>query len=294
MNATFSEKSLPSLYVFRNQGGSFDDDAADYRIARSTWIVWWIYRPTTDAKSAIRFPFANAIAKLIDAALDDGRHPAYVQTGDTDVHAPSYTADADAIKSSFATSAIDQEFSGADLDGAIGGDEMTPPRSPTITISGADVLPGSAVTWTGINAVDQEIVVDVEITGAGTFDAQYEFKRIDAVTLGAQSGPSATVQLGLAARAGLGTDIYAAAGLHDINPGRPTVKKIEIQLRDNAPAVPFDALEVILDVQERLVPDLEQYDLLDDGSGADGVNAGAEMTFVRSDESVIDTAFYDD
>jgi hypothetical protein len=150
------------------------------------------------------------------------------------------------------------------------------------------------VTWTGINAVDQEIVVDVEITGAGTFDAQYEFKRIDAVTLGAQSGPSATVQLGLAARAGLGTDIYAAAGLHDINPGRPTVKKIEIQLRDNAPAVPFDALEVILDVQERLVPDLEQYDLLDDGSGADGVNAGAEMTFVRSDESVIDTAFYDD
>jgi hypothetical protein len=294
VNTKFSDNPLPALYLFRSQGGNFDDDASDYRVARSTWIAWWIFRQTTDAKSAIRFPFANAVAKLIDASLDDGRHPAYVQEGDTDVHAPSYTADADSIKESFATSASEQEFSGADLDGAIGGDEMAPPRSPTLTISGADVLPGSTVTWSGINAVDQEIAVEVEITGAGTFDANYDFKQITSVTLGTQSGSNATAQLGTAARAGLGTDIYTAAGLHDITPGRPTVKVINIPSHNGDPSTPYDALEVVLDVEERLVPDLEQYDLLDDESGSDGVNAGAEMTFVRSDESVIDTAFYDD
>jgi hypothetical protein len=294
VNTKFTEKSLPAIYVFRNQGGTFDDDASDYRVARSAWVLWWIFRPTTDDKFSIRAPFANAIGKLIDASLDDGRHPAYVREGDTDVYAPSYTADVDSIKTSFATDAGEQEFSGADLDGAIGGNEMAPPRSPTLTISGADVLPGSTVTWSGINAVDQEIAVEVEITGAGTFDANYDFKQITSVTLGAQSGSNATAQLGTAARAGLGTDIYTAAGLHDITPGRPTVKVINIPSHNGDPPTPYDALEVILDVEERLVPDMEQYDLLDDESGSDGVNAGAEMTFVRSDESVIDTAFYDD
>lgn len=294
VNTKFSEKALPSLYIFRSQGGIFEDTAADYRIARSTWTVWWIFRQTTEAKSAIRMPFANAIGKLIDAALDEERHPAYVQDGDDDPYAPSFDADAAAIATAFASSTGAMELTGAGLDGEVGGTEMNPPRSPTLTISGdaASVDVGSTVTWTGLNALGQEIEVAQTITGLGTVHAHYDFASITSVAIEPQAGTGALMQLGLDARAGLGTHILSAAGLHDIGASRPTPKVINMPVGQGE-VVPYDALEVILEVEERLVFDLEQYDLLDDDSGADGVNAGADQTLVRSDGSVIDQAFYD-
>jgi hypothetical protein len=294
VNTAFSETPLPALYVFRSQGGTFEDAAADYRTARSTWTVWWLLRQTTDPKSAVRAPFANAIGKIIDAALDAGRHPAYVQEGDTDTFAPSFEADPDAIATAFASSTDPVELSGADLDGEVGGAEMTPPRSPTITISGpgTDVAVGSTVTWTGLNVLGQEIAVEQEIAGTGIVHAHYDFARVTSVAIGAQTGTGLTMQLGLAARVGLGTHVLSAAGLQEIRATRPTPKTVNMPAGQGN-VEPYDALEVILEVEERLVPDLEQYDLLDDGDGADGVNAGANQTFVRRDGSVIDSAFYD-
>jgi hypothetical protein len=186
------------------------------------------------------------------------------------------------------------ELTGADLDGEVGGAEMTPPRSPTLTVSGdaSSVAVDSTVTWTGVNALGQEIEVAQAISGLGTVHAHYDFARITSVAIEPQAGTGALMQLGLAARTGLGTHILSAAGLHDIRSSRPTPKIINMPV-GQGDAVPYDALEVILDVEERLVPDLEQYDLLDDGAGSDGVNAGADQTFVRGDGSVIDQAFYD-
>ncbi len=293
VNTKFAEKGLPALFVFRSQGGTFEDAAADYRTARSTWTVWWILRQTTDHKAAVRAAFANAIGKIIDAALDAGRHPAYVQEGDQDPYAASHEADAAAIATAFASSTDVVTLLGADLDGEVGGAEMNPPRSPTLTITGdaASVAVGSTVTWTGLNALDQEIAVEQAITGLGTVHAHYDFARVASVSIEPQAGTGAMMTLGLAARAGLGTHILSAAGLQDIRATRPTPKVINMPTGDRD--VQYDALEVILDVEERLVPDLEQYDLLDDDSGADGVNAGADQTFVRRDGSVIDQAFYD-
>lgn len=293
VNTTFTEKDLPALFVFRSQGGPSEDMAADYRVARSTWTVWWMMRKTTDEKKAVRAPFLNAIGKIIDAALDTGRHPAYVQEGDDDPYAPSHEADAAAIATAFATSTAVLELSGADLDGEVGGAEMNPPRSPTLTITGdtASVAVGSTVTWTGLNALGQEIAVAQTITGLGIVHAHYDFARVTSVAIEPQAGTGALMQFGLAARAGLGTHVLSAAGLQDIRASRPTPKIINMPAGNET--VPYDALEVVLDVEERLTPDLEQYDLLDDDSGADGINAGADQTFVRRDGSVIDQAFYD-
>jgi hypothetical protein len=296
-NHKFADKNLPALYIYRSQSSPFDDYAEDYRVAKSTLTVWWIYRPTTQDKESIRAPFANAVAKLIDAMLNEGRDPAYVHPSDFDTRAPSYVAAPASIKASVATSTTEQVYSGAALNGEIGGDVMDPPRSPTATLTGPSGAfeTGSLITWAGINTLDQEVEVSVEIAGPGLLDARYDFKRIDSVLADPQLTTGGTITLGTAARAGLGSDIYALARFYDIKATNAAAKIINIPMLNDAPK-PYDALEVLLSIEERQIPDLEQYDLLDDGDGsgnAEGLNAGADVTFVRDDESVIETAFYD-
>jgi hypothetical protein len=293
-NHRFSEKSLPALYVFRSQSTPFGDDAEDYRICRSTFTVWWIWRPTTEAKEAIRAPFANAVEKLVDASLNVGRDPAYVLADDADKRAPSYAAAPGSIKAAVATATTERTYTGAALNGDIGGDVMNPPRSPTVTLAGSAgaFIVGSLITWTGINALDQDVEVSVEVSGLGVLDAHYDLKRIDSVIVDAQANTAGTLAFGTAARTGLGTDIFEAARLQDIKVSRGTPKIINIQVR-NDEVRQYDAHEILIDLEERQIPDLEQYDLLDDGDGSAGVNAGADVTFVREDESVIETAFYD-
>jgi len=293
----FSENALPAIYLFRSSGTgarAVEDAAEDYRLERSTWVFWWVYRPTTQSKSKKRAPFVNAVAKIIDEALDRGRDAAFVRAGDTDPLSASHEPATDSIKLAVATATTPQTYSGAALDGAIGGATMNPPRSPTVTASGpaGAFAPGSRITWRGVNALGLEVEVSVDLAGPGIYDARYDFKRIDAIDVDPQASADGAFEFGTAARAGIGTDIFVAAGLHDIRAGRWSAKTITIYVKRGEPKS-YDALEVLLEAAERRVYPLEDFDLLDDGAAPEG-NAGAEVTLVREDGSTIDTAIYDD
>jgi len=292
--AGFSSEVLPSLFLFRSQGGPFEDQALDIRIATGTWTLWWIYRETTDAKRALRFPFANAIAKIIDDALERERDHAYVRTGDTDVLAPSIAADTDSVKLSVATATSPQMFTGGALDGFVGATVMDPPRSPTIILAGPDgsFIAGATYTIVGLNTIDQSVTLSLVTNGPGTYDVNYDLKQVTSITAPAQADALGTQQFGTAGRAGLGTDIYAAAGLWQLRAGRQTPKLINIQIQNSDPRA-YDALEMLIEVQERREVDIAQFALLDDGSGSAGINAGVEMTLLTDEDDVASTAFYD-
>lgn len=84
---TFNEKDLPCLFVFRDD--SVADQAIewladDYRFQPSIVRAWWVMPVATQEKRALRFPFSNAITKVIDQAIERQRDPSWVVAGDPD------------------------------------------------------------------------------------------------------------------------------------------------------------------------------------------------------------------
>lgn len=86
----FNARDLPTLYVFRDEDIATQTTewlACDYRYATSKIHVWWVMPNVAQATRAIRYAFLNAIDKAIDQAVERGRDPSWVVTGDTDPQA---------------------------------------------------------------------------------------------------------------------------------------------------------------------------------------------------------------
>lgn len=82
----FNEKELAALFAWRLRG-EVETLADDYDIETATLTLLWVF-PTAQAEhQARRAPILNGLTKGLDAALKRGRHPAWVQTGDTDTQA---------------------------------------------------------------------------------------------------------------------------------------------------------------------------------------------------------------
>lgn len=88
----FNERDLPALFVYRDEGHVADElewTADDYRFERGQIVLLWIPPTATQDKRAIRAPIVNAIGKVLDLAIERGRDPAWIVTGDTDPQAAS-------------------------------------------------------------------------------------------------------------------------------------------------------------------------------------------------------------
>ena len=83
--AAFTSKRTPCLYVWRS------DEPAPQRIritqgwetVRSQIALLLVFPPPTQSKQKLRTNIRNAIDKAVRAAVRQGRHPAWVQAGDT-------------------------------------------------------------------------------------------------------------------------------------------------------------------------------------------------------------------
>lgn len=78
-----NEADLPALYVIRGEP-SGEIWADEWEIERSTVTVKWVLPTSAQEVIGKAHPFANAITKLIRAAIEAGRHPSYVIPGDVD------------------------------------------------------------------------------------------------------------------------------------------------------------------------------------------------------------------
>jgi len=259
----FSEKYLPALFVYRATGAANSWEATDLRVAMDTITLLWVFPTGAQPAERIRVPMVNALSKLIDAAVEADRDPSYVHPSDTDPTAAAIAADTDSIKTSVATSTSSASYSGAALDGVIGGASFAQPRTCTVTIGGASgaFVNGSIVTVTGLNVLGQQFTDTITIsttTIPATLSTEYSFLQITQIDVEAQADVTGTLEFGLNAYQGRGSLVlnFAPTGFKRV--GNWTAKPITIQTTDgNGVVIPryYDALEVPMETYERWIPD---------------------------------------
>lgn len=89
----FSAEWLPCLFVFRpgretrELVETFEQVADEYRFMKSRVVARWIMNPVQAANNRRRNSIFDAVRKAIDAAVNIGRHPAWIVPGDTDLKA---------------------------------------------------------------------------------------------------------------------------------------------------------------------------------------------------------------
>ncbi len=140
-------------------------------------------------------------------------------------------ADVDAIRVAAATVTSARTLSGTDLDGAVGGDEMVPPRNITITTAG--VTPADAPANATINGwvrdssgkliAQSETIAVSQIAGAAA--GALAFSKVETIDEEAADGTAATLAYGFGDVIGLGKPLKSRAGaaavLGEIEAGTP-------------------------------------------------------------------------
>lgn len=271
---SFAENQLPAIYMDRASGERPVWQTEDWRILRDSWTLLWVFPPAVQATQRARNSITSGIVKVIDRAVEQCRDPAWVATGDTDETAATVAAAPTAIKTSIASAVTAQSYTGAALNGAIGAGAISPPRLPSVTVSGtaADVLADSIVTFTGTGADGTARVSRVTLAAAaGTYYGDWSLSAVSAIDVPAQTGTGALFTFGLAAFTGLGSIPMVLAGLQEIEVRG--WKDITFTLAmEGAPARTYEALEVTFDVVEELHPDTDALD-----------NAALDVGFTYSD-----------
>lgn len=131
-------------------------------------------------------------------------------------------ADTDAILTSQSSSDTRQEYTGSDLDGVVGTDEMVPPRNITITTSAsADIDAVDVIVRGFIRNADGELVAqeeDITLSDAGgaTDSGTRAFSTISEIIVPEQSGGGGTLEVGFGPVIGLSRPLKTRAGLANV------------------------------------------------------------------------------
>ena len=124
-------------------------------------------------------------------------------------------ATTNAIKTAIASSVTPASYSGAALNGAVGGAKLSTPRKPTVTTAGGTAADAPATaTFTGLdeNGAVQTETVNVSQTAA-TVTATKFFSKITQIDLAAADGTGATLAFGFSKELRLPAVPVSRAGL---------------------------------------------------------------------------------
>lgn len=255
--APFNERYLPALFLYRAGGGDQKWEMLDKRVARDTVTLLWIFPTGAQAAERIRVPYVNALVKLIDAGVEAMLDPCWSYPSDPDPLAPSLVADPNAIKLAIATSASAQSYSGAALNGAIGGGAFAQPRAATVTLMGsaADYVNSSTVTFTGLDVLGLTQTQTVTIVAASvpyTLTTSYAFTQITSIAVQAQATTAGTMEFGLSAFAGRGSLVtnFAPTGLRRAGQWKAQPITIPVQMGDKTTTRHYDAVEIPMETYE--------------------------------------------
>ncbi|MEJ7728213.1 MAG: hypothetical protein WKG00_03275 [Polyangiaceae bacterium] len=183
---SFNEKHLPAMWGWRTRGTP-NDWAADVRIEEGTISLLWVYAPAQQEHQRIREPFANALAKALDAAVAAGAHPSWIH--------PLDTALPEAFLTPTLLGAAPLLLEGNDLDGAVGSRRVISPRRVTLTASavpGAYALDPIAITGeTAEGELVTEALTPPDADGGWTLEGTTEVVRILSISVPGQPGAGA-------------------------------------------------------------------------------------------------------
>lgn len=290
----FNDRTFPALFLWRESG---DDDylGADWRVDNAVWRALWIFPPANQQDQPGRDPFLSGLVKLVSYALKRGRDASYQAAADADTTALDVAAIPAAIKTSIATSASPQTYSGAALNGSIGTGSISPARPPTVTTTGTlgSFVAGSEVVFTGLNSIGMTITSTVTLGASlGTFTGDYDLSSVTSISADAQAGTAGAWTFGLGAYAGRGTVALRRAGLVSLMLTNYRRRLLPIQYVDGSQekALQYDAIEMSFAAVEKL-----EEDIADTANPLNQVDAleGVNVSFVREDDTEIESAHYD-
>jgi hypothetical protein len=87
--AVFQVDYLPSLYLWRPEGGDFEQKADDYLLDNSAWTMLWVMPLASQENQSARSPYVNQFAKAVADGLNHARTPSWSLLGDPDPLAAS-------------------------------------------------------------------------------------------------------------------------------------------------------------------------------------------------------------
>lgn len=283
----------PLLAVFRDkrQGAGVERFAADWWRRTTNVYVQWVPLPATrTTRSAEIFGFGNAVSAAIIAALQHGRHRAWVHDDDAAI--------LDGILRARATSTSDATVTS--FDGTAAGTALDVAR-PLVAITSA--APGAynvdePIVVTGLDGAGRTIQVDIPLTkvnGGERAQSVWRLVRPLSAFIPAQLTTTGTIRIGYAASplAREGSPILEHTGFEEILVASPGEW---IHLAQ--PGVPIadsfvDAWEMVLTVREDVHADPDAHaDRMPAGAGVGGVDTAAlESTVVLEDGTAWSTDY---
>ncbi len=252
----FNEKDLPALYLTRNRGKA-EWLADDWCISRDTIAGWWVFPPEPQAKQRVRDNITNGLVRLLQAAIARGADPAWQWSGDTRPTSTTLATAPTAVRASHATPTSSTSYTGAELDGAVGGGAVSPPRPVTLTLGGdADAWTvGSTLT---VHYLDRlGFLHDETFTVASvpaTLTTGYDATRVEGLDVDAQASTAGTLSAGLGSYTGHGSPLLAMTGatwLH-LEDWKDAILPIQVVGGDTRN---YDALELTFSIVEKYTID---------------------------------------
>lgn len=276
---SFTDKDLPALFGWRSGGKPPTVEASDWLVQEDTITMQWVLPPTAQARSRIRAPILSGWAKMLEKSLYTRRETAYVAATDTDPLSRTYAAAPTAVMLARATSTGAQMYTGAALDGLVGGAAISPPRGITVTLGGSPgaFADGSTITITGTDVLGGTQTRTLTIAAASvpyTLATPTDFRTVTGVSVDAQAGTGGTIAVGTAARRGYGSPLLETAGALGIWPIRAAMPTtVQIKFKASSEVREYHAIEFQIGIRERYQRDPAQYGLL--GAGGQGAATAA-------------------
>lgn len=255
----FNEALLPALFLWRpGDGGGVDEYAEDFLRDSAALRLWWVmpYAPDPDMQRQ-RMPFINAVGKALARACNAGRHPAWVLAADS-------TADPDAIRLATTNTTGAVTWSGAGLNGAVGGGTVNASRCVTVTAAAStgafnitDPIEVTGLLDGGIEHTEPLYLTNAN--GGQTITGIWRFASVTSIARPAQLLASGTISVGYAEspEATLGSLVKRAARLSQLSVTSTKPRRFEIINEAGERIGPFYAAEIAIAIEEIFADDLD-------------------------------------
>jgi len=290
----FNEKFLPALFVYRDSGTP-EQTAEDWFTETTLVRALWVFPPEPQEKQRLRTPFVNAIAKAIADALRRGRHPAWVDSGDTEPTSITVPASPNSFLLAKPTQTSSITYSGAGLDGALGAGVVSPRLNLQFLTAAATGNPYSTtapIVATYLNALGDTVSRSLQPTlpnGPEALSLNQDVGQLVSVFVPGQNGTTGSISIGNATRNGRGSMILNRAMLERIDMRSWKRAPVAVDVVDDAGRITsklsYPSCQMIIDVREKLARDPAITGALVDPTNQNG--PGVDVTYVGNGNVVV-------
>lgn len=289
LEGEFNDNQLPGLFLFRSKGEDFHRYAADLPATAETLLLHWVFPADTQHKERLRNNVINGLSKALVTWLEWGVHPAWVVAGDL--------AQPAAIRLAAATPTAAVVYSGAELNGLIGGGTVNAGRPVSVTTIAAVGAYNTTdpITITGTLPSGETGFTDtLTLTapnGGQTVISGWNFASVQSIAVPAQLLGTGSWTFGYAAspEAVYGSPVRRHAGLKQLRCEVGRRRPLVIQTGKDARAE-YDCVEFVIHIQEMFAFDISVLPQWGPAAGPPTADVGMFTDFTYEDGDIYSQA----